>query len=76
MAHLAPQSHTKFDFQKYINRSLEEDFKVVVGISPPIWFFAVVFLLFNTHGGLNLTIISKNSVSFTFSSLFNYYSIL
>ncbi|XP_021909409.1 MLO-like protein 6 [Carica papaya] len=49
-AHLAPQSHTKFDFQKYINRSLEEDFKVVVGISPPIWFFAVLFLLFNTHG--------------------------
>ncbi|KAF2300576.1 hypothetical protein GH714_014107 [Hevea brasiliensis] len=32
MAHLAPQSHMKFDFQKYINRSLEEDFKVVVGI--------------------------------------------
>ncbi|KAF9675224.1 hypothetical protein SADUNF_Sadunf09G0009900 [Salix dunnii] len=32
IAHLAPQSHTKFDFQKYINRSLEEDFKVVVGI--------------------------------------------
>ncbi|KAL2488817.1 MLO-like protein 6 [Forsythia ovata] len=50
MAHLAPQSHNKFDFQKYINRSLEEDFKVVVGISPPIWLFAVIFLLFNTHG--------------------------
>ncbi|KAJ0021307.1 hypothetical protein Pint_32202 [Pistacia integerrima] len=50
MAHLAPQSHTRFDFQKYINRSLEEEFKVVVGISPPIWFFAVIFLLFNTHG--------------------------
>ncbi|KAK4849728.1 hypothetical protein QYF36_000319 [Acer negundo] len=50
MAHLAPQSQTQFDFQKYINRSLEEDFKVVVGISPPIWFFAVIFLLFNTHG--------------------------
>ncbi|PIM98067.1 hypothetical protein CDL12_29455 [Handroanthus impetiginosus] len=50
MAHLAPQSHSRFDFQKYINRSLEEDFKVVVGISPPIWFFAVLFLLFNTHG--------------------------
>ncbi|XP_030526607.1 MLO-like protein 6 [Rhodamnia argentea] len=50
MAHLAPQSHVNFDFQKYINRSLEEDFKVVVGISPPIWFFAVLFLLFNTHG--------------------------
>ncbi|XP_062171812.1 MLO-like protein 6 [Alnus glutinosa] len=50
MAHLAPQSHQRFNFQKYIKRSLEEDFKVVVGISPPIWFFAVVFLLFNTHG--------------------------
>ncbi|RZC70363.1 hypothetical protein C5167_033632 [Papaver somniferum] len=50
MAHLSPQSSTKFNFQKYINRSLEEDFKVVVGISPPIWFFAVLFLLFNTHG--------------------------
>ncbi|XP_042506141.1 MLO-like protein 6 [Macadamia integrifolia] len=50
MAHLAPQSQTKFDFQKYINRSLEEDFKVVVGISPAIWFIAVLFLLFNTHG--------------------------
>ncbi|KAI4382332.1 hypothetical protein MLD38_008309 [Melastoma candidum] len=49
-AHLAPQSHANFDFQMYIKRSLEEDFKVVVGISPPIWFFAVVFLLFNTHG--------------------------
>ncbi|KAL8501504.1 hypothetical protein ACS0TY_020869 [Phlomoides rotata] len=49
-AHLAPQSHASFDFLKYIKRSLEEDFKVVVGISPPIWFFAVVFLLFNTHG--------------------------
>ncbi|KAL1558569.1 MLO-like protein 6 [Salvia divinorum] len=50
MAHLAPQSQQNFDFQKYINRSLEEDFKVVVGISPPIWFLAVLFLLFNTHG--------------------------
>ncbi|KAF5751533.1 Seven transmembrane MLO family protein isoform 1 [Tripterygium wilfordii] len=49
-AHLAPQSSAQFNFQKYINRSLEEDFKVVVGISPPIWFMAVLFLLFNTHG--------------------------
>ncbi|WOL10129.1 hypothetical protein Cni_G18883 [Canna indica] len=49
-AHLAPQSSNKFNFQKYIKRSLEEDFKVVVGISPTIWFFAVLFLLTNTHG--------------------------
>ncbi|XP_058183433.1 MLO-like protein 6 [Rhododendron vialii] len=49
-AHLAPQSEMDFDFQKYISRSLEEDFKVVVGISPIIWLFAVLFLLTNTHG--------------------------
>ncbi|CAN6556933.1 unnamed protein product [Malus baccata var. baccata] len=30
MAHLAPQSHQNFNFQKYINRSLEEDFKVII----------------------------------------------
>ena len=29
-AHLSP--NTKFDFHKYIKRSLEDDFKVVVGI--------------------------------------------
>ncbi|XP_061372097.1 MLO-like protein 6 [Gastrolobium bilobum] len=50
MAHLAPGSEAKFDFRKYIKRSLEDDFKVVVGISPIIWFFAVLFLLTNTHG--------------------------
>ncbi|CAI9115194.1 OLC1v1016033C1 [Oldenlandia corymbosa var. corymbosa] len=46
--HLAPGS--KFDFQKYIKRSLEDDFKVVVGISPPLWASAVIFLLLNVHG--------------------------
>ncbi|XP_076898419.1 MLO-like protein 6 [Bidens hawaiensis] len=50
MAHLGPQNQSTFDFQKYINRSLEKDFKTVVGISPPIWFFAIAFLLLNTHG--------------------------
>lgn len=50
MAHLAPQSQESFDFQKYIKRSLEEDFKAVVGISPIIWIFALLFLLSNTHG--------------------------
>ncbi|KAI8573703.1 hypothetical protein RHMOL_Rhmol01G0297400 [Rhododendron molle] len=68
-AHLGPQSHSRFDFQKYINRSLEEDFKVVVGISPPIWLFAVIFLLFNTHGWYSYywlpfipLIVSKHSI--------------
>ncbi|KAJ9181602.1 hypothetical protein P3X46_009717 [Hevea brasiliensis] len=50
IAHLAPHSQIKFDFHNYIKRSLEEDFKDVVGISPIMWLFAVVFLLFNTHG--------------------------
>ncbi|KAJ0087976.1 hypothetical protein Patl1_32067 [Pistacia atlantica] len=39
-----------FNFQKYIQRSLEEDFKVVVGISPLMWFVVVIFLLLDVHG--------------------------
>lgn len=50
MAHLPAGSGARFDFQKYIQRSLEEDFKVVVGISPVIWCIAVLFILTNTHG--------------------------
>ncbi|KAL0775268.1 hypothetical protein Bca101_040420 [Brassica carinata] len=50
MAHLPAGSEARFDFQKYIQRSLEEDFKVVVGISPLIWCIAVLFILTNTHG--------------------------
>ncbi|KAL0920305.1 hypothetical protein M5K25_009430 [Dendrobium thyrsiflorum] len=46
--HLAPGSN--FNFQKYIKRSLEDDFKVVVGISPLLWASAVIFLLLNVHG--------------------------
>ncbi|KAK7283470.1 hypothetical protein RIF29_13011 [Crotalaria pallida] len=45
--HLAPGS--KFDFQKYIKKSLEDDFKVVVGISPLLWSSMVLFLLVNVH---------------------------
>ncbi|KAL5752293.1 hypothetical protein ACOSQ2_022800 [Xanthoceras sorbifolium] len=46
--HLAPGS--KFDFQKYIKRSLEDDFKIVVGVSPVLWASFVVFLLLNVNG--------------------------
>ncbi|KAJ1260853.1 hypothetical protein BS78_10G264500 [Paspalum vaginatum] len=46
--HLAPGS--KFDFQKYIKRSLEDDFKVIVGISPALWASALIFLFLNVHG--------------------------
>lgn len=46
-AHLSPNN--KFDFHKYIKRSLDDDFKSVVGISPPLWAFAVIFLLLNVY---------------------------
>ncbi|EEF29896.1 calmodulin binding protein, putative [Ricinus communis] len=46
--HLAPGS--KFNFQKYIKRSLEDDFKYVVGISPILWASFVLFLLINVKG--------------------------
>ncbi|CAH9088269.1 unnamed protein product [Cuscuta epithymum] len=46
--HLAPGS--KFNFQKYIKRSLEDDFKVVVGVSPVLWASFVIFLLLNVNG--------------------------
>ncbi|KAL8251544.1 hypothetical protein R6Q59_035237 [Mikania micrantha] len=46
--HLAPGS--KFNFQKYIKRSLEDDFKVVVGVSPIHWASFVIFLLLNVKG--------------------------
>ncbi|KAK4799015.1 hypothetical protein SAY86_024380 [Trapa natans] len=50
VAHLSPENYVRFDFQQYLHRSLEDDFKVVVGISPVIWFSAVLFLISNTHG--------------------------
>ncbi|KAF3440893.1 hypothetical protein FNV43_RR19179 [Rhamnella rubrinervis] len=46
--HLAPGS--KFNFQKYIKRSLEDDFKLVVGVSPVLWASFVIFLLLNIKG--------------------------
>lgn len=55
-AHFAPNS--KFDFHKYIKRSMEDDFKVVVGISVPLWIFAIVFLLLNVYKWYTLTWLS------------------
>uniref|UniRef100_A0A1J3EYW3 MLO-like protein n=1 Tax=Noccaea caerulescens TaxID=107243 RepID=A0A1J3EYW3_NOCCA len=46
--HLAPGS--RFNFQKYIKRSLEDDFKLVVGVSPVLWASFVLFLLLNVEG--------------------------
>ncbi|KAG2267917.1 hypothetical protein Bca52824_062472 [Brassica carinata] len=44
------RSERTFDFRKYIQKTVEEDFKTVVEISPVIWFVAVLFLLTNTNG--------------------------
>ncbi|KAG6408477.1 hypothetical protein SASPL_131490 [Salvia splendens] len=46
-AHFAPNS--KFDFHKYIKRSMEDDYKSVLGISIPLWFSAIMFLFFNVY---------------------------
>ncbi|KAJ9178153.1 hypothetical protein P3X46_010062 [Hevea brasiliensis] len=48
-AHLS-NNYNSFNFQKYIQRSLEDDFKVVVGISPFMWFMVVIFMLLDVHG--------------------------
>ncbi|KAL3518359.1 hypothetical protein ACH5RR_020948 [Cinchona calisaya] len=43
-------TNSSFNFRKYIQRSLEDDFKMVVGISPFMWFLVVIFLLVDVHG--------------------------
>ncbi|WOL18659.1 hypothetical protein Cni_G27456 [Canna indica] len=48
MAHFS--RHNSFNFQKYINRSLEDDFKTVIRISPAMWFLVVIFMLVDVHG--------------------------
>ncbi|CAK9235983.1 unnamed protein product [Sphagnum troendelagicum] len=39
-----------YDFHKYIQRTMEADFKVVVGIRFYLWVFVVIFLLLDVHG--------------------------
>ncbi|XWS20626.1 hypothetical protein CRYUN_Cryun31cG0118900 [Craigia yunnanensis] len=43
-------ANREFDFHKYMMRTLEVDFKKVVGISWYLWLFVVVFLLLNVAG--------------------------
>eukprot|EP00258_Populus_trichocarpa_P044620 XP_024460639.1 MLO protein homolog 1 [Populus trichocarpa] len=52
-AHFAPNS--KFNFHKYIKRSMEDDFKVVVGISIPLWICSIIFQLLNVYGWYTFT---------------------
>ncbi|XP_062221108.1 MLO-like protein 1 [Phragmites australis] len=44
------RGHPKFNFYNYMNRTLEADFKKVVGISWYLWALLMVFLLLNVHG--------------------------
>ncbi|WJX86056.1 hypothetical protein P8452_68419 [Trifolium repens] len=44
------RGHPKFNFHKYVNRALEDDFKRIVGINWYLWFFVVMFLLLNING--------------------------
>ncbi|KAH7404693.1 hypothetical protein KP509_15G038600 [Ceratopteris richardii] len=39
-----------FNFHKYIRRSLQDDFKHVVGISPLLWGYALLWLFLNVDG--------------------------
>ncbi|XP_031480532.1 MLO-like protein 13 isoform X2 [Nymphaea colorata] len=39
-----------FDFHKYMMRTLEDDFRKVVGIRWYLWLFVIVFLLLNVSG--------------------------
>ncbi|CAM6077321.1 unnamed protein product [Sphagnum tenellum] len=39
-----------YNFHGYIQRTMEDDFKVVVGISGYLWAFVVIFLLLNVDG--------------------------
>ncbi|KAJ6991696.1 MLO-like protein 10 [Populus alba x Populus x berolinensis] len=50
-AHFAPNS--KFNFHKYIKRSMEDDLKVVVGISIPLWICFIIFQLLNVYGNFD-----------------------
>ncbi|GFQ07946.1 mlo-like protein 1 [Phtheirospermum japonicum] len=44
------RGNPKFNFQKYMIRALEADFKKVFGISWYLWVFVIIFLLLNING--------------------------
>lgn len=43
-------SNKNFDFHKYMMRTLEDDFKLIVGIRWYLWLFVMIYLLLNVHG--------------------------
>ncbi|KAK0604643.1 hypothetical protein LWI29_017752 [Acer saccharum] len=43
-------TNNDFNFQNYIQRSVEDDFKLVVGISPFMWLLMVILMLVDVQG--------------------------
>ena len=43
-------NNQNYDFHKYMLRTLEKDFKKIIGISWYLWLFVVIFLLLNIAG--------------------------
>ncbi|KAJ7519026.1 hypothetical protein O6H91_20G020000 [Diphasiastrum complanatum] len=41
---------TKYNFHDYMVRSMEDEFKEIVGVSFSLWIFVVAFMLFNVDG--------------------------
>ncbi|KAI5684062.1 hypothetical protein M9H77_05290 [Catharanthus roseus] len=39
-----------YDFHKYMLRSMEEEFRDIVGISIPLWIFTILCILLGVHG--------------------------
>ncbi|KMZ61280.1 MLO-like protein 14 [Zostera marina] len=41
---------SRYDFHSYMIRSMEEEFKMIVGVSGTLWGFVIAFMLFNVNG--------------------------
>ncbi|KAK9165147.1 hypothetical protein Scep_000338 [Stephania cephalantha] len=42
--------HLSYDFHSYMLRSMEEEFRGIVGISIPLWIYAILCIFLNFHG--------------------------
>ncbi|XP_051145165.1 MLO-like protein 4 [Andrographis paniculata] len=42
--------HASYDFHKYMVRSMEDEFYAIVGISWPLWGYAILCIFINIHG--------------------------
>ncbi|KAF8405062.1 hypothetical protein HHK36_009959 [Tetracentron sinense] len=42
--------HLSYDFHSYMLRSMEEEFRDIVGISVPLWIYAILCIFLNFHG--------------------------